>query len=343
MTRIYKGIAIGSHVGGACRPAAVLPDGPGGFRSEKFHTTDPEAALRFFAGAHLPGWRLTGLARLTNGFVLTHARSQAGSITIDDVVVQASAGWEIRPADWVVVVQPRGGSLNVAGNPAPQVDDPLLITHNMPCTLQVNSARFDVVSIPTTLLRRVANDRSAALPQQIRFLNRRPSSSAASRAWQRTLDYVTATFVSPDAAQQPMIVAATASLLACALLECYPSNLTIERDLLNDPHVPAALKDAVSYIHGNADGDVGVTDVAAAVHLTPRAVQYLFRDYLDTTPTEYVRRVRLHGAHQDLLTGNPSMTTVTEIAQRWGFAHAGRFAVIYREIFGQSPHTTLKQ
>ena len=88
---------------------------------------------------------------------------------------------------------------------------------------------------------------------------------------------------------------------------------------------------------------MAVADVAAAVHLTPRAVQYLFRQRLDTTPTEYLRRVRLHRAHQDLINCDRSATTVTEVAQRWGFAHTGRFAVLYRQAYGQSPHTTLRQ
>ncbi|WP_156763149.1 AraC family transcriptional regulator, partial [Mycobacterium sp. E787] len=34
---------------------------------------------------------------------------------------------------------------------------------------------------------------------------------------------------------------------------------------------------------------------------------------------------------------------VTQIAARWGFAHTGRFAVLYRQTYGQSPHATLKQ
>ena len=140
-----------------------------------------------------------------------------------------------------------------------------------------------------------------------------------------------------------MVAAAAAPLLATALLECYPSNVTAQQDLLSDPAVPETLKDAVKFIHRHAASDVGVADVAAAVHLTPRAVQYLFRQRLHTTPTEYLRRVRLHRAHQDLMNGDRSGTTVTAVAQRWGFAHTGRFAVLYRQAYGQSPHTTLKQ
>jgi AraC-like DNA-binding protein len=114
------------------------------------------------------------------------------------------------------------------------------------------------------------------------------------------------TFASEDTDQQPLIAGAAAPLLASALLEGYSSNLTAEHDLLSDPGVPGALKDAVSFIHRHAAGAVGVNDVAAAVHLTPRAVQYLFRQRLDTTPTEYLRRVRLHRARQDLLAARES-------------------------------------
>lgn len=151
----------------------------------------------------------------------------------------------------------------------------------------------------------------------------------------------TATLAAADTAHQPLIIATMAPVLAGALLECYPSNLT-EQDLAGDRALPGTLKGAVAFIHHRAT-DISVNDVAAAVHLTPRAVQYLFRRQLDTTPTEYMRRVRLHRAHQDLLAGDRSSATVTEIAQRWGFAHTGRFAVLYRQKYGQSPHATLMQ
>lgn len=152
---------------------------------------------------------------------------------------------------------------------------------------------------------------------------------------------VTLNLASADTAQQPLIVAAMTNLLAAAVLECYPSNVT-EHALADEHALPETLKDAVTFIHRNAAGEVGINDVAAAVHLTPRAVQYLFRRQLDTTPTEYMRRVRLNRAHHDLIAGTPATTTVTEIAQRWGFSHTGRFAVLYRQTYGQSPHTTLR-
>jgi transcriptional regulator GlxA family with amidase domain len=98
----------------------------------------------------------------------------------------------------------------------------------------------------------------------------------------------------------------------------------------------------MDYIDANAANDIALADIAEAVHVTPRAVQYMFRRHLETTPLQYLRRLRLHHAHQELLAADHLHATVTEIAAKWGFAHTGRFAVLYRQTYGQSPHTTLR-
>lgn len=85
-----------------------------------------------------------------------------------------------------------------------------------------------------------------------------------------------------------------------------------------------------------------LSDIAEHVYVTPRTLQYMFRQRLDCTPMDYLRKVRLHRAHHDLLRATRESTTVTQIANRWGFAHIGRFAAYYREIYGRSPHDTLR-
>jgi len=105
---------------------------------------------------------------------------------------------------------------------------------------------------------------------------------------------------------------------------------------------PPGLRRSVAFIHENADGDIGLAEIAAAANLTPRAVQYMFRRHLGMTPMEYLRRVRLDRAHRDLQAANPAVDTVNSIAGRWGFAHAGRFSVAYRQVFGNPPSVTLR-
>ena len=325
-------------------PARLLSDSEHEFRPvvvqyKQFRTANAHAARRFFAGAYQPGWRISGPA---GHAAVSHRRSDAGLMAVDEVMIQGHVTLEIPAADTIVVIQPRAGSLGVAGGPVATADLPILVAHGMPCVLHCNGARFDVVTVDAGVLNKVAADWQTSLGQQTQFVNWRPRSDTAVRAWHRALDYVVGALASADTAHQPLIAAGMANLLAGALLECYPSNLT-EKDPASDLALPETLKEAVSFIHRHTDEDFGINDVAAAVHLTPRAVQYLFRRRLDTTPTEYMRRVRLSHAHKELVAATSATATVTEIAQRWGFAHTGRFAVLYRQTYGQSPHTTLRQ
>lgn len=64
-------------------------------------------------------------------------------------------------------------------------------------------------------------------------------------------------------------------------------------------------------------------------------VRTRFRRAVDTTPTEYLRRVRLSGAHHELRVG--TAVSVADVARRWGFSSASRFARYHREHYGQNP------
>ena len=105
---------------------------------------------------------------------------------------------------------------------------------------------------------------------------------------------------------------------------------------------PQMLRQAIAFIEDNAHLDIRLTDIAAAIGVTARTVQYTFRRHLGTTPLEYLRRVRLHRAHDDLQAADPTVDTVMQIAGRWRFSHPGRFSMAYKEAFGTPPSRTLR-
>lgn len=82
-------------------------------------------------------------------------------------------------------------------------------------------------------------------------------------------------------------------------------------------------------------------ELARTCGIGPRALQQHFRRFVGATPVEHLRIVRLDRARQELLRA-PRDARVTEIAERCGFAHLGRFAIWYRERFGESPSATLQ-
>lgn len=67
----------------------------------------------------------------------------------------------------------------------------------------------------------------------------------------------------------------------------------------------------------------------------------MFRKHRNCTPTEYLRQVRLHHAHLELVAGTRDTTSVGDVARKWRFGHMGRFAAYYRQHYGRSPHVTL--
>jgi transcriptional regulator GlxA family with amidase domain len=105
---------------------------------------------------------------------------------------------------------------------------------------------------------------------------------------------------------------------------------------------PELLRRSIAFIHDHAHQDITLSDIASAVNVTPRSVQYTFRRHLGTTPLEYLRRVRLDRAHRELQAADPSVDTVMAIAGRWGFSHAGRFSGVYKQTFGRPPSSTLR-
>jgi AraC-like DNA-binding protein len=130
-------------------------------------------------------------------------------------------------------------------------------------------------------------------------------------------------------------------LLTALLFGCRHSGL--ER-LLSPPPMAsrAKISRAVELIEDAPHGDISVEAVAEQVGLSLRALQEGFRRDTGLSPRAYLKRVRLQRIRAALLGADPSDgTTVTDLALAHGFGHLGRFAVEYREAFGESPSVSL--
>jgi AraC family ethanolamine operon transcriptional activator len=102
-----------------------------------------------------------------------------------------------------------------------------------------------------------------------------------------------------------------------------------------------AALDAAAYAETRSK-PISVRQLAGAVGVSPRTLEYAFREYLGTTPLNFMRRCRLSGALRDLRVATSESNTVTEVATNWGFTDLGRFAAAYKQLFGSYPSQTLK-
>jgi AraC-like DNA-binding protein len=109
------------------------------------------------------------------------------------------------------------------------------------------------------------------------------------------------------------------------------------------PITGRAVREAVDLITSEPEALYTVSSLARRVGVTVRALELGFQRELGCTPRSYLTKVRMRRAHDELADAVPgSGVTVMEVATRWGFGHAGRFATSYRKEFGTAPSATLR-
>ncbi|WP_209559973.1 helix-turn-helix transcriptional regulator [Frigoribacterium sp. PvP032] len=101
------------------------------------------------------------------------------------------------------------------------------------------------------------------------------------------------------------------------------------------------VRHALEYLHAHAAEPISPSDVAAAVGLHTRSLQLAMSEHLGTSPSAYLRQVRLDRVRADLLAASPHETTIAAVARRWGFGNLGRFSASYADHVGEYPRDTL--
>ncbi|MGW1681877.1 AraC family transcriptional regulator [Saccharopolyspora sp. NPDC002376] len=200
-------------------------------------------------------------------------------------------------------------------------------------------------------------DRAALEAQLHRLLGRPPAkplrlatsldlTTPAARSWLATVDMVRTDLDGPGWLAHPLLHRQVEQLLMSQLLAAVPHSLSEELLAVGDdpaPVVPKVIRRAKALIDEHAREPLTVEDVAEAVGLSVRSLQEGFRRHLDTTPTARLREARLVGVREELRAADPTRCTVSQVAADWGFHHLGRFAVAYKERWGESPSETLRR
>ena len=274
----------------------------------------------------------------------THIERQwYGPINIDRLDVRFHMTYDAAPMHRICLSQVHAGTIeeDVAGHGRDVLapgEVALLCQPELPYSGRVCNASYDLTMFDVDLL-----DRLAGLDgEHVQLLGHRPVSEEAERHIRATLGYVRS-LVSDGAPVTKLVASTTAAMLAGAVLSAFPNTASRpDSTAVKTDTRPVMLRRAIAFIEDNADSPIVLSDVAASVHVTPRALQYMFKRHLDMTPMAYLRRVRLDHAHHDLVDADPADTTVQHIAARWGFAHTGRFAAMYRRTYGCIPSDTLR-
>ncbi len=275
-------------------------------------------------------------------------RDVVGTVSLDRLELEFDMRYDADPLGKICVCGVESGSIeeNYLDEGVTDIFEPgeigILTPPDSPYSGVIHRARYTITMFEPRELTRVASPGdSGSAP--VALIGHRPVSPAAGRRLSSTIAHVQQLVDEYDGEVPPLVAATATQYLAATVLETFPNTGSADPGVgaHTDAH-PATVRRAVAYMESHVREDIAAGDIAAASYVTVRALQLAFRRHLDTTPMEYLRRMRLQGAHEELRTGSAdSGATVGSIAAAWGFGHPGRFAARYRRRYGQSPGTTL--
>jgi AraC-like DNA-binding protein len=110
----------------------------------------------------------------------------------------------------------------------------------------------------------------------------------------------------------------------------------------NAHSMPQYLQEALTLLGRSADANVTVSTLASAVGVSDRTLRDAFSVHLGVSPKQYALRSRIDAAKDFLESGAAAGMTVRDMASQFGFAHASRFAVLFRERHGYELSSRLK-
>jgi AraC-like DNA-binding protein len=86
---------------------------------------------------------------------------------------------------------------------------------------------------------------------------------------------------------------------------------------------------------------LGMPELCALIGVTGRTLRSCCTKFLGISPSRYVLLRRLKEARLAPREADAATTSVAEIARACGFTELGRFAGVYRTVFGETPSATL--
>ena len=180
---------------------------------------------------------------------------------------------------------------------------------------------------------------SFPLEQPLRF-ELRPFSPDLEKAWTQAvallIGYERMNIVLPPAASL-----AFDEFMLSLVLAKHHHNYSADLQGAAGAAAPRIVREAEHWMRAGG-AEVTVSAIAAKVGVSLRSLEAGFRNWHKSTPTEYLRNIRLQVARAELLAPTQS-TTVTSVALGNGFFHLPRFSARYKVAFNETPGQTLRR
>lgn len=304
--RRYQVTTTSAQRGPELEAAYGLADGVGG-SLDQFRYTSAGGADLSMRGASVAGTRVGRMQRRADHIVF----------------------W-IGDGDAVVTPESSEALITVPGRPK-------MLSASIEYNFVADTSKVTMLHLSDALLRRRLIERGTVVRGALVF-EKEPSGADGLRRLQTELRRLTPDLINPEVtgAERAALNARIADAVLCTFA-------VRTGPVLREPSISAstAVGRAIERMHEDARSGLTVEDLAAAAGLSARGLQSAFARELGTTPTRYLRSLRLDGAHRELEAGEA--TSIAAVARNWQFQHLGRFAMSYSERFDERPSETLRR
>jgi AraC-like DNA-binding protein/Tfp pilus assembly protein PilF len=114
------------------------------------------------------------------------------------------------------------------------------------------------------------------------------------------------------------------------------------QDVSSASPLPRGVRRALDAMRANVGHTWRLTELAAIAGTSGRTLQRQFLAFVGKTPRAVLHEIGLECARRELLQGAPG-AKIMDVALRCGFPHFGRFSIVYRIRYGETPSQTLKR
>jgi AraC-like DNA-binding protein len=146
----------------------------------------------------------------------------------------------------------------------------------------------------------------------------------------------------PEILAHPEVARAIEQSLVGVMVSCLVEGTDIKRESARPPRMQV-MRRFEQLLQANCENVLYLPEICAALGVPARTLRYHCMEHLGLSPHRYLWLRRMNMARLFLARSDPDSATVTAIANDHGFAELGRFAVSYRNLFGETPSATLQR
>ncbi len=253
---------------------------------------------------------------------------------------------QVEPAEMpnAAVIKRGHGQISSAGEELrPGPGSAFLLPAERPSALLVGAVAMATLQVPWTAVGALAEERTGMPAADLRFAAMAPVSAAQAAAFGRTVDFLCDELITTALTEiEPLLAQELTRLAATAMLETFP-NTAMTLSYRPGPGWVASgtVSRAAEFIDAHAGQPITVAEVAESAQVTVFALRYSFQHHLGLTPEQYLRRVRLERARQDLASPHPACgMTAAGVSRRWGWVSLSQFNRACLRRFGKLPGLT---